>query len=150
MEFQVTPAQARRELHRTGHQSDDTAECMGDEELAVGDNLQTVGVIHRVVGGQKDFRSDKDKERSETKGDPESGLESGTAGTGREQSGRSHDSDGTSEDLKINFHFILHFDDSSTNTDGLDSKISLFENGVCRVGLAGLFHGQTERFAHTV
>ena len=59
-------------------------------------------------------------------------------------------SDGTSEDLKIKLHFILHLDHSATDTDGRDSKISLFENGACRVGLAGLFHGQADRFADTV
>ena len=57
---------------------------------------------------------------------------------------------GTSEDLKIKLHFILHLDHSATDTEGRDSKISLFENGVCRVGLAGLFHGQADRFADPV
>ena len=55
MEFQVTLAKARRELHRAGQESDDAAECMGDEETAVGDNLQTVGVVHRVIGDEKNF-----------------------------------------------------------------------------------------------
>ena len=55
MEFQVTLAKARRELNRTGQESDDAAECMGDEEMAVGDDLQTVGVVHRVIGDEKSF-----------------------------------------------------------------------------------------------
>jgi hypothetical protein len=55
MEFQVTLAKARRELQRPGNQSDDTGECMGNKKLAVGDNLQTIGVIHRVIGNQKNF-----------------------------------------------------------------------------------------------
>jgi hypothetical protein len=55
MEFQVTLAKARRELQRAGHESDDAGECMGDEELAVGDNLQTVGVVHGVIGDEKNF-----------------------------------------------------------------------------------------------
>jgi len=55
MEFQVTLANARRELHRTGQESDDAAECMGDEEIAVGDDLQTVGVVHGVIGEEKNF-----------------------------------------------------------------------------------------------
>src|ERR1700733_9253533 len=42
MKFEVTLAKARRELHRAGQQSGDSAECMGDEEMAVGDHLQTV------------------------------------------------------------------------------------------------------------
>ena len=132
--------------------------------MAVGDNLQTVGVIHRVIGDEKSFRCDEDKERSETQGNPEKGFESGTSGTGCGQGGRCHYSPRgwvdatretavisfgkrwisgrTSEDLKIDFHFILHLDDSATDTDGRDSKIGLFENGVSRVELAGLFHGQ--------
>jgi hypothetical protein len=40
---------------------------MRDEEMAVGDDLQTVGVVHGVIGDEKNFRSDEDKERSETK-----------------------------------------------------------------------------------
>jgi hypothetical protein len=55
MEFQVTLAKARRELHRAGQESDDAAECMGDEEMAVGDNLQTVRVVHGVIGDEKSF-----------------------------------------------------------------------------------------------
>jgi len=55
MEFQVPLAKARRELHRAGQKSDYAAECMGDEELAVGDNLQTVGVVHGVIGNEKNF-----------------------------------------------------------------------------------------------
>ena len=55
MEFQVTLAKARRELHRAGQQSDDAAECMGDEEMAVGDDLQTVSVVHGVIGDEKNF-----------------------------------------------------------------------------------------------
>jgi len=90
MEFQVTLAKARRELHRAGQQSDHTAECMGDEEIAVGDDLQTVGVVHAVIGDEQSFGSDADKERSETKRGPEHGFESGTVGARREQGGRCH------------------------------------------------------------
>src|SRR5271170_7057591 len=52
---------------------------MRDEELAVGDDLQTVSVVHRIVGDQEKFRGDEDEERGEAKGDPENGFESGTA-----------------------------------------------------------------------
>ena len=55
MEFQVTLAKARRELHRAGQESGDAAECMGDQEMAVGDDLQTVGVVHGVIGDEKSF-----------------------------------------------------------------------------------------------
>ena len=55
VELQVTPAKTQRELHRAGQESDNAAECMGDEEMAVGDDLQTVGVVHRVIGDEKNF-----------------------------------------------------------------------------------------------
>ncbi len=55
VELQVTLAEARRELHRAGQESDDAAEYMGDEEVAVGDDLQTVGVIQGVIGDKKNF-----------------------------------------------------------------------------------------------
>ncbi|HZL69924.1 MAG TPA: hypothetical protein VFC29_21640, partial [Candidatus Limnocylindrales bacterium] len=55
MEFQVTLAKPRRELNRAGQESDDAAERMGDEEMAVGDDLQTVGVVHGVIGDEKSF-----------------------------------------------------------------------------------------------
>jgi hypothetical protein len=59
---------------------------MGDEEMAVGNDLQTVGVVHRIVGEEQHFRSDEDEKRRETEGDPENRLESGTGGTRRYQS----------------------------------------------------------------
>jgi hypothetical protein len=55
MEFQVTLAKARGELQRACEKSEDTADRMGDEELSVGDDLQTVGVVHGVIGGEKSF-----------------------------------------------------------------------------------------------
>ena len=61
-----------------------------------------------------------------------------------------HESSLPREDLKVDFHFVLDLNHSATDTEGLDSKISLFENGVCRVRLAGLFHGQADRFGDTV
>ncbi len=55
MEFQMTLAKARRELHRPDQQSDDAAECVRDKEMAVGDDLQTIGVVHRVISNEKNF-----------------------------------------------------------------------------------------------
>ena len=51
----MTEAKARRELHRAGQESDDAAERMGDEEIPVGDDLQTVGMVHGVIGNEKNF-----------------------------------------------------------------------------------------------
>ena len=55
MEFQVAQAKTRRELYRTGQESDYAGERMGYEEKAVGDDLQTVGVVHVVIGDEKHF-----------------------------------------------------------------------------------------------
>jgi hypothetical protein len=55
MEFQVTLPKARRELHRAGQERDDAAERMGNQEIAVGDDLQTVSVVHGVIGDEKKF-----------------------------------------------------------------------------------------------
>jgi len=59
--------------------------------MAVGDDLQPVGVVHRVVRDQKHFGGDEDKERRGTDSDPEKGLESGTGGGGRRPCGNCHD-----------------------------------------------------------
>jgi len=52
--------------------------------------------------------------------------------------------------LKVDLHFVLDLNHSATNTDGSDSKISLLRTVCVRVGLAGLFHGQADRFGDTV
>jgi len=43
---------------------------MRDEEAAIGDDLQTVGVVHRIVGDEENFRGNEDEKRGEAKGDP--------------------------------------------------------------------------------
>jgi hypothetical protein len=63
---------------------------MGNEQMPVADNLQAVRVVHRIVGDEKNFRRDEDKEHSETDGDPEKRFEYGTVGTGVEQGGSCH------------------------------------------------------------
>jgi hypothetical protein len=55
MEFEVTLAKAGRELDGTGHEGDDAAERVRDEEMAVGDDLQTIGVVHGIVGEEENF-----------------------------------------------------------------------------------------------
>lgn len=70
---------------RTGgadEESQHAGERMRDEEMTVGDDLQTVGVVHRIVGDEEQFRGNEDKEHGETKRDPENRLESGTGGAG--------------------------------------------------------------------
>jgi len=90
MESQITVADARGEIDGANQECEDSGECMRDEETAVGDDLQTVGVVHGVIGDKKNFRSDEDKERYKTKGDPENGFESGSAGVGNTQCGSCH------------------------------------------------------------
>jgi len=63
---------------------------MRDQETAIGDDLQTIGVVHRVIGDKKNFRGDEDEERGETEGDPENSFGSGTTGFGRKQPGSCH------------------------------------------------------------
>ena len=53
--LQVTLADPRREIDGADQQSEDSGECMRDEKMAVGDDLQTVGVVHRIVGDEKNF-----------------------------------------------------------------------------------------------
>ena len=55
MEFEVTLADPRGEIDGADQESEDSGECMRDEEMAVGDDLQTVGVVHGVIGDEKNF-----------------------------------------------------------------------------------------------
>ena len=55
MELEVTLADPRGEIDGADQESEDSGECMGDEEMAVGDDLQTVGVVHGVIGDEKNF-----------------------------------------------------------------------------------------------
>ena len=49
MKLEVTLADPRGEIDGTDQQSEDSGECMRDKEMAVGNDLQTVGVVHRIV-----------------------------------------------------------------------------------------------------
>jgi len=53
MELEVTLADPRGEIDGTDQKSEDSGECMRDEEMAVGNDLQTVGVVHRIVGDEE-------------------------------------------------------------------------------------------------
>jgi len=80
MEREMTLAYPRGEIDGADQESEDSGERMGDEEAAIGDNLETVGMVHGVIGDKQNFRGNEDEKRSETEGDPENGLESGTCG----------------------------------------------------------------------
>jgi hypothetical protein len=91
MQLEVPLANPRGEIDGADQESEDSGECMRDEKMAVGDNLQTVGVIHGIVGDEKNFRSDEDKERCETNRDPKNDFESGSDGSWLKQDRRCHD-----------------------------------------------------------
>jgi len=50
MELEVPLADPRGEIDGADQESKDPGECMWNEEMAVGDDLQTVGVIHGIIG----------------------------------------------------------------------------------------------------
>jgi len=55
MELEVMLADPRRELDGADQKSEGSGECMRDEEMAVGDDLQPVGVVHRIVSDEENF-----------------------------------------------------------------------------------------------
>ncbi|GGA65021.1 hypothetical protein GCM10011507_15790 [Edaphobacter acidisoli] len=56
---------------------------MWNEEMSVCYNLQTISVVHRIIGNEKELGCNKDKERGETERGPENSFESGSGGSGR-------------------------------------------------------------------
>jgi hypothetical protein len=55
MELEVTLADPRGEIDGADQESEDSGESVRDEEAAVGDDLQTVSVVHGVIGEEKNF-----------------------------------------------------------------------------------------------
>jgi hypothetical protein len=55
MELEMPLADPRGEIDGADQEREDSGECMRDEEMAVGDDLQTVGVVHGVIGDEKNF-----------------------------------------------------------------------------------------------
>src|ERR1700742_3903184 len=55
MELEVTLADPRGEIDGADQKSKDSGECMRDEEMTVGDDLQAVGMVHRIVGDEEQF-----------------------------------------------------------------------------------------------
>ncbi len=92
MELEVTLADPGREIDGADKESKGSCERMRDEEMAIGNDLEPVGVVHRIVGVEEHFRSNEDEERRETEGDPKNGFESGTGGFVHRQGDCRHDS----------------------------------------------------------
>jgi hypothetical protein len=55
MESQVALTYPRREIDGADKQRKHARKRMGDEETAVGDDLQTVGVVHGIIGDEQNF-----------------------------------------------------------------------------------------------
>lgn len=55
MQVEVTLANPRGEIDGADQESEGSGECVWDEKMAVGDDLQTVGVVHGVIGDEKNF-----------------------------------------------------------------------------------------------
>jgi hypothetical protein len=55
MELEVPLADPRGEIDGTNQESEDSSESMGDKECAIRDDLQSVGVVHGVIGEEKNF-----------------------------------------------------------------------------------------------
>src|ERR1700733_2738255 len=55
MELEVTLANPRGEIDGANQKSEGSGECMRDEEMAVGNDLQAVGVVHRIVSDEESF-----------------------------------------------------------------------------------------------
>ena len=55
MELEVTLSDSRGEIDGADQKSEGSGECMRDEEMAIGDDLQTVGVVHGIVRDEENF-----------------------------------------------------------------------------------------------
>src|ERR1700733_3865361 len=55
MESKVMAAQPRGELDGAAEEGDETAERMRDEEMAIGDDLQTIRVVHGIASDKENF-----------------------------------------------------------------------------------------------
>jgi hypothetical protein len=74
-------AQTRGELRGAAEQRERAEDRMRNEQMSVGDQLQTVAVVHRVVGDEEDFAGDEDEESGEGEDEPE-GVPGAPAGGG--------------------------------------------------------------------
>jgi hypothetical protein len=74
MELQVTLSKTSRELQRPSQQSERSAQRVRDQEAPVRDDLQPISVVHGVIGHEKNFRRDEDKQRRDAEREPEYSL----------------------------------------------------------------------------
>jgi hypothetical protein len=55
MELEVILPDPRGEIDGADQKCEDSGKRMRDEETAVGNDLQTVGVVHGVIGDEENF-----------------------------------------------------------------------------------------------
>jgi hypothetical protein len=55
MELEVTLTDPRGEINGADQESEDSGKCMRDEEMAVGNDPQSVGMVHGVIGDEENF-----------------------------------------------------------------------------------------------
>src|SRR6185437_7149236 len=82
VQLQMTGAESRGELQRADDEGERGCGGVWDEQGAVVDELEAVGVVERVVEGEKDFTGDEDEQGGEAHEEPELVL-GGEAACGR-------------------------------------------------------------------
>ena len=55
MESEMTLAYPRGEIDGADQEGQGSRECMWDQEMAVGNNLQPIGVVHGVISDKENF-----------------------------------------------------------------------------------------------
>jgi len=55
MQLDVTLANTRRKIDGADQEGEDSGQRVRDEELTIGYHLQTVGMVHRIVGDEENF-----------------------------------------------------------------------------------------------
>jgi len=55
MEREMALSNPRREIDWPDQESEDSGQCVRYKQLAIGDHLQTVSVIHRVISNEEDL-----------------------------------------------------------------------------------------------
>src|SRR6185437_10912070 len=83
VELQMAGSEAGGELDGAGDEGQRAGDGVRDEESAVVDELEAVGVVGRVVEGEEEFCGDEDEERGEAHEEPEGVLGGEAAARGR-------------------------------------------------------------------
>lgn len=71
VEGKISLAEALGELERTADQSEGAEEGVWEQQVAIGNEVDAVLVVERVIGNEKDFVGDEDEESGKTENEPE-------------------------------------------------------------------------------